>query len=160
MTTAQKWRTYDRPRNRTPVRLPWLHEARHRHEAAQVLQRSVPVANMVEETSRTICGTHGKDETKMKDVKNGIEIEQFIYEYLKTGVGTDRLDAEFHDQFSEKFGGKRLWYPFGSNPNLIAMKWLKKLYDQGALRRHPIGLHAHETGFPNWVYSYSLRRYA
>lgn len=93
-----------------------------------------------------------------KDVKTEIEIEQFIRGYLTRHVATDRLDAQFHDEFSAKFGGKRIIYPFGACPNLLAMKWLKRLYDQGILKRWSIGIQAHEVGFPNWVYCYELAR--
>ncbi len=92
------------------------------------------------------------------NIKRNIEIEGFIRDYLSRNVGTDRLDSDFHDEFSELFGGKRLVYPFGSCPNLLAMKWLKKLYDQGILVRFRISLYGHELGFPNWVYSYTLSK--
>jgi hypothetical protein len=92
----------------------------------------------------------------MQNIERDIKIEQFIREYLTRNPGTDRLDAEFHDEFSEKFGGKRILCNWGSSPNLLAMKWLKRLYEQGILNRAPIGLDYHEAGFPNWAYSYRL----
>lgn len=91
-----------------------------------------------------------------KNTKNAIEIEKFICDYLVQHVGTNRLDMQFHDEFSVKFGGKRIIYPFGACPNVLAMKWLKKLYNQGILNRIIIGIYAHEIGFPNWIYVYSI----
>lgn len=91
------------------------------------------------------------------DIKTNIEIEQFIRDYLASHTVTDRLDAQFHDEFSSRFGGKRTIYPFGSCPNHTAMKWLKRLYDQGTLERFSIGIQFHESGFPNWVYCYELK---
>lgn len=94
------------------------------------------------------------------DTKTNIEIEQFIRDYLKRHTVTDRLDAQFHDEFSAKFGGKRTIYPFGSCPNHLAMKWLKNLYEQGILNRYSVGISRHETGFPNWIYTYELAKRA
>jgi len=92
------------------------------------------------------------------DVKTNIEIEEFIRDYLARHHSTDRCDQLFHEKFSEKFGGKRTIYPFGACPNHLAMTWLKRLYDEGTLKRYSVGLQFHETGFPNWVYCYELAR--
>lgn len=95
--------------------------------------------------------------TKIERLKQGIEIEKFIREYLAENHTADRLNADFHDQFSDKFGGKRIIFAFGSCPNLLAMTWLKNLYSQGILDRRIVPLYHKERGFPNWVYSYTLR---
>jgi hypothetical protein len=89
-------------------------------------------------------------------IPRNIEIEHFIRDYLTRNAGADVVDAVFHDEFTEKFGGRRIAKNYGAMPNLLAMRWLRKLYDQGILERGRIPLHFHEEGFPNWVYSYSL----
>jgi hypothetical protein len=92
----------------------------------------------------------------MQNIKRNAEIQQFIRRYLSENTCADVLNAEFHDKFSEKFGGRRIFKMWGAMPNMLAMSWLKKLYDQGILERGRISLYAHEMGFPNWVYSYTL----
>jgi len=90
-------------------------------------------------------------------IKRSIEIEEFIVAYLKQHGYTDVTDSDFHDEFTAKFGGKRKNYVYGACPNQVAMRWLKRLYDQRALSRGRISLCEHEKGFPNWVYGYSIR---
>lgn len=92
----------------------------------------------------------------MRNIERNIAIEKFIRTYLSSHPGTDVLDAEFHDGFTDNFGGKQILKSFGACPNMLAMRWLKKLYDQGILNRARISLIEHETGFPNWVYTYAL----
>ena len=91
-----------------------------------------------------------------RDFERETAIREFICDYIRREHGTDRLDAEFHEEFTNRFGGKRTMYYWGSCPNHLAMQWLKRLYDEGTLQRAPIGLTNHEVGFPNWVYTYSL----
>lgn len=92
-----------------------------------------------------------------KIIKRSIEIEEFIVAYLKEKGYTDVMDSEFHDKFTEKFGGRQIIYMYGACPNKTAMRWLKRLYDQRILSRGIISLYEHEQGFPNWVYGYSIR---
>ena len=94
---------------------------------------------------------------KLHQIARNIEIETFIKEYLETNYATDVLDEKFHDEFTVRFGGKQKMHYWGSCPNSLAIRWLKKLYDQGILERGRVGIPEHEIGFPNWVYSYTLK---
>ena len=94
---------------------------------------------------------------KNKSVKKAIEIENFIREYLDKNTCADVLNQEFHDEFSDRFGGKRKFKYFGAMPNNLAMSWLKKLYSQGILSRGIVSISGQESGFPKWVYSYTLK---
>ncbi len=93
----------------------------------------------------------------MKRDERAVKIEEFIREYIARNGGVDVTDALFHDEFTEKFGGRQTFKNYGAMPNPLAMRWVKRLYEQGILERGIISLYAHEQGFPNWVYVYSLR---
>jgi hypothetical protein len=93
---------------------------------------------------------------KAERIERDIEIERFIRDYLKRNYSADVVDALFHDEFTKRFGGRQIFKNFGAMPNLLAMRWLKRLYSQGILERGRISLTEHEVGFPNWVYSYTL----
>jgi hypothetical protein len=85
------------------------------------------------------------------------QIEEFIREYLEKNTSADVLNTDFHDQFSERFGGSRIPKYWGAMPNKKAMRYLKKLYNQGVLSRGIVSIPEHEIGMPNWVYSYFLK---
>lgn len=85
-----------------------------------------------------------------------IRKQKFILEYLKKEHTANVLDAGFHQKWWDEFRGARHIYAFGSSPCPNAMTWLKKLYDQNILNRGRVGMHGMETGFPKWVYVYTL----
>lgn len=82
--------------------------------------------------------------------------EKFVIEYLKTNYTTDIYDQNFHEQFYQRFGGKRTIYPFGSCPVHKAQRLLTRMYRFGMLDRDRVPLSGHEPGFRNWVYGYTL----
>lgn len=88
--------------------------------------------------------------------KVALETEEFVMEYLKTNHSTDIYDQQFHDDFHERFGGKRKEYMFGSSPVYKAQRVLTRIHKQGKIDRFRISLSGQESGFRNWVYSYTL----
>lgn len=84
-------------------------------------------------------------------------IIDFIGNYLEEHTATDCLDAEFHDEFTIRFGGRRKNVYPGAATNRLAMQWLGKLYREGMLIRSVISFgDTRQMGFPNWVYTYEL----
>ena len=79
---------------------------------------------------------------------------EFVLQYLRENYVTDIYDQKFHDEFYNRFGGKRIVYPFGSCPVNKAQRLLSAMYKSGQLNRERVSLYGHEAGFRNWVYVY------
>lgn len=88
-------------------------------------------------------------------MKNNKEI--FIINYLKKHVTVDACNENFHDEFFNQFGGKRKQTFFGAQPIYKAMRLLSKMYKENKIDRTIISLPDHLSGFPNWIYVYSLK---
>ena len=83
---------------------------------------------------------------------------KFIQEYLGDNYVTDVTDAKFHDEFHEKFGGKRKETNWGAAPVYKAQRLLEDMYHAGMLDRGIVTLGANwQPGFPKWAYGYTLR---
>lgn len=96
-----------------------------------------------------------------KRVLEEAAILDFIAGYLEKHGGTDALDQDFHDQFTQRFGGRQKDVNWGAATNAKAMRWLKYFYDEGTLDRGRIGLGINwQPGFPKWVYVYTLSNMA
>ena len=92
-------------------------------------------------------------------MSNGNDIRDFITAYLSTHPITDATDQEFHEQFYQRYGGKRQETFYGAQMVYKAQLWLKRMYDEKTLRRKRFSLgEVGADGFPKWVYTYSLRR--
>jgi len=88
-------------------------------------------------------------------------IEKFIISYLTENYATDALDEKFHEQFYQEFGGKRQETFYGAQMVYKAQHWLNKMYKEKTLNRRRISFGETEkgaSGYPNWVYSYTLRQ--
>lgn len=87
------------------------------------------------------------------------EIQKFIINYIEENKNTDVCDQNFHEQFYNKFDGKRKETNWGAQPVYKAMNWLKKLYEQNILSRGKVSLAGSwQPGFPKWVYAYRLKK--
>ncbi len=91
------------------------------------------------------------------------DILNFIVGYLREHTSADVCNQSFHDEFYKKFGGKRFgeneFYAYGAHPVYKAQSWLRKLYKDGTLDRHTVGIVGagyRSSGLPKWVYSYTL----
>ena len=84
--------------------------------------------------------------------------EDFVILYLDTAQAgaVDILTQDFHEEFYQRFGGKREIYFFGSCPVQKAQRLLADMAKRDLLDKWIIGLQGHESGFPKWVYSYTL----
>jgi hypothetical protein len=88
---------------------------------------------------------------------NPAEHDQWVMEWFTKGnIEASCVNQPFHEAFWLKFGGARTEKMFGASPVQAAMASLKRLAEQGRLRRRRIGLSGHEAGFPKWVWTYSL----
>ena len=87
------------------------------------------------------------------------EQEKFVIEWLKREQNADALCVEFHNTFHAIFGGKRNPVIYGASLVFKAQRLLSSMYERGLLVRCVVSLPEHISGFPNWVYSYSLPRY-
>ena len=84
----------------------------------------------------------------------------WICEYLnKKDSHVDILNRQFVDEYIKEFNPKIKETNFGADHCNDLSLSLKMGYDMGIFERARIGLHAHEMGFPNWVYVYSLKRF-
>lgn len=91
-----------------------------------------------------------------RKIPTRIRKQRFIEMYLNENKTANVLDEQFHDEWHNIFGGKRIGYMWGSAPCQNAMIWLRKLYDQGILDRGIISLREGPE-FPKWVYVYTLK---
>lgn len=83
--------------------------------------------------------------------------EKFVIDYLKVHHTADALNAEFHDLFYERFGGKRKLPYYGAQLVYKAQRLLASMERQGILDRIRQPLPEHLSGFPNWVYVYGIK---
>ena len=91
----------------------------------------------------------------MKKKEHVMRQRHWIKQYLKEHHGTCVTDALFHEQFYNKFRGKRKETLWGAQPVWKAMKLLKQMYEEGELTRDIVGLGANwQPGFPKWNYVY------
>ena len=88
------------------------------------------------------------------------DIRDFIMAYLAENHCTDATDEKFHEEFYQRFGGKRKETYFGAQMVYKAQRWLKRMCDEKLLQRKRFGISdAPADGFPTWVYMYSLWGY-
>lgn len=93
-------------------------------------------------------------------MSNGEDVRNFILSYLTENPTTDATDEKFHEEFYERFGGKRQATFYSAQMVYKAQWWLKRMCDEKLLRRSRFGISdAPASGFPKWVYVYSLWGY-
>lgn len=82
---------------------------------------------------------------------------EWIVNYMKENEPhVDIMNAAFVDAYIEEFNPRHAIMIYGANKCKEISRVLKSGYDMEIFRRGRIGLNAHLTGFPNWVYVYSL----
>lgn len=95
----------------------------------------------------------------MRASKGSSVEEQWVLEWLKTGIEASAVNQQFHEDFYNKFGGARKETYWGAQPVHKAMRLLAKLHEEGKLERRRIGLGLNwQPGFPKHCLSYSLPR--
>jgi len=81
----------------------------------------------------------------------------WVESYLQdTEQHVDILNTEFVNAYINEFGVAYRNTNYGALKCPDVGRTLKAGYDQGVLKRDRIGLWAHETGFPNWIFVYRL----
>lgn len=81
----------------------------------------------------------------------------WVENYMKeNSPHVDILNTEFVDEYIAKFNPKHAIMMYGANKCKEINRVLKAGYDKGVFKRSRVGLFAHLSGFPNWVYVYSL----
>ena len=92
----------------------------------------------------------------MKILKKMERIE-WIRDYLLTkDERVDILYSKFVDDYVEKFNPSIIIMPFGANTCKELGLVLSFGYKMNVFDRSIASLIEHESGFPNWVYSYRL----
>jgi hypothetical protein len=82
----------------------------------------------------------------------------WIKEWMSDHDGhVDILDVEFVDAYVGKFNAPVKIQFLGANSCKELGRVLANGYHQGIFDRWTIGIPWHESGFPNWVYTYSLK---
>lgn len=93
-------------------------------------------------------------------MSNGEDVRNFILSYLTENPCTDATDQEFHEEFYQRFGGKRQATFYGAQVVYKAQRWLRRMSEEKLLERKRFGIvDAPADGFPKWVYVYSLWGY-
>jgi hypothetical protein len=83
---------------------------------------------------------------------------EWVETYLKeVEPHVDVLNERFVNAYINKFSVKHTITMFGALKCNDLGKTLKVGYDKSLFNRVRIGLHEHMSGFPNWVYVYSLK---
>jgi hypothetical protein len=93
--------------------------------------------------------------TKRMDDKDK---EKFILEWIKKNDGhIDTLNAYFVDDYIGTVKPKKIHYKNWGADNVPELtRLLKKMYDEGKLKRFVVNINPRPVGFPKWVYSYHL----
>lgn len=84
--------------------------------------------------------------------------KEFIIKYVKDNCCVSALDQKFHEEFYNKFKGKRHECYFGARTVYKAMRTIKELYKSNILERKLIGLSNWQPGFPKWCYTYHISK--
>jgi hypothetical protein len=90
--------------------------------------------------------------------------ESFILKWLKdktcpySGIsnGVDVCNTFFMDEFIRHTGASHKETFYGAPKCALAGRTLSKMRNNGLLQRKRIGLPEHVSGFPNWIYSYTM----
>ena len=82
--------------------------------------------------------------------------KEFIIEYLGKNPGTNVSDSIFHEEFFERFGGKRKETFFGAMPVYKAQRLLSTMYKNGEISRGIVNFPERWYGQPSWVYDYYI----
>lgn len=84
---------------------------------------------------------------------------EWLLNYLETGQQkyVDVLNADFVNDYISATGASATAQPFGAPTCRQLGRDLSDLHQRLYLARGRASLNGHESGFPNWVYVYSLR---
>ena len=94
-------------------------------------------------------------EVLRKEAKMNERME-WVVEYAKKHGPVDILNTTFAEAYINKFHPKFMVQPYGA-PSVVGLgRVLSKAYHCAMMQRSCMGLHAHERGFPNWVYVYEV----
>jgi hypothetical protein len=86
-----------------------------------------------------------------------IVMRNWIMGYIRENGPVCATDQPFHEAFHERFGGARKETMWGAEPVTKAMRTLKKMSDDGTLKRGRVGLGGNwQPGFPRWNYVYYI----
>lgn len=96
-------------------------------------------------------------------IKNKIESKfekrQWILGWLDRHFHADATNGDFHDEYFEKFGGRRKETDWGTQPVYEAQRLLKELFDEGLLERDRVNLSSYKHPvYPRWVWVYSKHK--
>lgn len=81
--------------------------------------------------------------------------EDYINKYL-LAESTDILDTVFVEGFIAATGVSYRSYHYGAPKCQYLNRTLSRMYFEDKLNRWPFGVKFAETGFPKWVYQYSI----
>ena len=86
------------------------------------------------------------------------EKEDWVIAYLKNidNIGIDMLNEKFVDEYIKEFTPKYKVMLWGANRCIELSKLLSSMYNQGILKRTPIGIPNSPPGMPKWIYVYEL----
>lgn len=80
----------------------------------------------------------------------------WIREWIQKNGGVDVLNNDFVSAYVEATGASFEALGFGADRCRQLGRDLSVLFQQKSLQRSRVGLTAHYTGMPNWVYVYEL----
>ncbi len=83
--------------------------------------------------------------------------EAWLIEKIKHKKYVDVLDSRFVDDYKDAHGAKFIPMIIGADKCNLLSKDLARMYKKGILIRYAQGLDGMGYGFPNWIYSYSLK---
>jgi hypothetical protein len=86
---------------------------------------------------------------------------QWIYQDLEDqgrNGQCDVLDSDFVNAYCNATGAKGYAQFYGAPKCPMLGRDLSRMHREGSLARHRVGLRCMESGFPSWVYSYSISR--
>jgi Uri superfamily endonuclease len=84
------------------------------------------------------------------------EKEQWILDYIQENLHANILDKKFVDEYVQKFNTKYFVMAYGADKCPELGRVLSNMHKHSLLQRDRIGLSNMESGFPKWVYVYSL----
>lgn len=99
------------------------------------------------------------NQVRRRVMPHAAERQSWILAWLKDNFCADAVNAQFHDDYAEKFPMyKRRYTNWGAQPVAQAMRDLRTLAKCGMVDAGRIGLPSGnwEPGFPKWVIGYTL----
>lgn len=95
---------------------------------------------------------------KRRPSANAQAKRDFIFDYLKRFGSIEVIDAAFHDEFHELFGGRRVENKAGARPVYRAMRLLEEMTQEGLLERQRVNSDFKLPGVPQWMWVYEKKK--